>query len=117
MSYDISLTNDEGVPLPVENHTEGATFAMGGIEYATTNITYNYSWFYRQFIDKKEGISWLDGKTGKGCLERLKRAIAALGTDRYDDYWAPTPGNAGHALSILVTWAEQHPDGIFEVQK
>ena len=34
--------------------------------------------------------------------------------EKYEkDYWAPTPGNAGYALKILLDWAIMNPDGVF----
>ena len=29
-------------------------------------------------------------------------------------YWKPTDGNAGFALSILLSWAQLHPQGVWE---
>ena len=29
-------------------------------------------------------------------------------------YWKPTDGNAGYALSILLSWAQLHPQGVWE---
>jgi hypothetical protein len=29
-----------------------------------------------------------------------------LGVECDDDYWKPTPGNAGYALSVLLSWAK-----------
>lgn len=112
MSYDIDLVRD-GAPVTVERHTEGGTYQIGGTPTAELNVTYNYGRFYYEHIDKEEGIRWLYGKTGADCIERLRTAIAALGTERDSDYWNDTPGNAGYALSILLAWAEQHPDAVF----
>ena len=33
---------------------------------------------------------------------------------RLVDYWAPTPGNAGYALNILLDWARQYPEATFD---
>ena len=40
---------------------------------------------------------------------------ARLGTERSDDYWEATPGNAGHAALILRNWAMKHPDAVWRV--
>lgn len=113
MSYDIDLCMEDGV-CDVDRHKEGGTYALGGIAQASLNITYNYVWFFRRFIDKEEGIRWLYGKRASETIERLGSAVAELGTDRFENYWAPTPGNAGHALSILLKWARQHPEAIWK---
>ncbi len=77
-------------------------------------MTYNYAWFYFRFLDK-EGLEWLNGKKAKDTIVKLKAAVAELGTRMYGDYWAATPGNAGHALDTLLKWAELHPEATFEV--
>jgi len=134
MSYDVGLRNPETKELAkVKNHSEGGTYALGGIEEASLNITYNYGWFYYRLLDKEEGLRWLYGKTGKECISRLEKVVEELGTKQYSrpkdgstfnpndrfgnyvkDYWAPTPGNAGYALNILLQWAKEHPGGVFE---
>ena len=113
MSYDISLQKNKK-PVKVKKFEEGGTYVMGGSEEADLNITYNYCWFYYRYLDKKEGIRWLYGKKAKDCIERLEKAVKELGTIIFKDYWAPTPGNAGYALSILLEWAKQNPDAIFQ---
>jgi hypothetical protein len=115
MSYDLGLYRDKNgaEALQVENHEEGGTHALGGTTDAELNITYNYAFFYYQFLDKKDGLRWLYGRQAKDCIERLEKAVEILGTRQYSDYWAATPGNAGHALNILLQWAKQHPEGYF----
>ncbi len=139
MSYSISLANN-GVPVEVKSHEEGSTFALGGITTAELDITYNYAWFFYHFLDEKDGIRWLYGKAAKDCINKLEEAVRVLsdnphthGDESYPKsdeglakfkgraylrkqggYWCPTPGNAGHALAILLEWAKQHPDAVFE---
>lgn len=116
MSFDITLMNpDDGEPLWVERHTEGGTIVLGGTREAELNVTYNHSAFYYEHLNSDRGLRWLDGKRGAETIEALDRAVTALGTERDADYWRPTPGNAGHALSVLLRWARQHPDGIWRV--
>lgn len=128
MSYDIYLEKD-GKCVEVDNHSEGGTYAMGGTTQAHLNVTYNYGWFYYHFLDKRKGIRWLYGKKAKDCIARLEKAVKILGTNQYEEciegadwqdrknyrvhYWAPTPGNAGYALNILLQWAKQHPEAVF----
>jgi hypothetical protein len=102
--------------VKVESHEEGGTYVLGGTDVADLNVTYNYSWFYYRFLDAEDGLYWLNGKKAKDTIERLEKAVEELGTDQYqNDYWAPTHGNAGHALNILLVWAKQHPDAMWEV--
>ena len=111
MSYSICLQRD-GEAVQVPSHEEGGAYVLGGTTEAALNITYNYSWFYRRCIDSG-GIRWLYGLTGKETEAVLEAAVNELGTRQYKDYWAPTPGNAGHALSILLKWARLYPDAIW----
>jgi hypothetical protein len=112
VSYDIQLT-ENGIPVEITNHSEGGTYPIGGTTDANLNITYNYSWFYYMLLDKDFGIRWIYGKRAQDCIKRLEGAVKKLGVRQYKDYWAPTPGNAGYALSILLTWAKQYPEAIF----
>ena len=115
MSYDIDLidpTTNE--PVKVSLHEEGGTYAVGGINDASLNVTYNYSKFFRDTIDKENGIRWLYGKTGKEVIDTLETAVNTLGTDKDSDQWTPTEGNAGYALSILLEWAKQYPNAVFK---
>jgi len=113
MSYDIELKKD-GEVCDVELHSDGGTYALGGGFEAQLNITYNYSEHYSKHLDNKEGIRWLYGKKAKDCIERLQKAVKTLGTERDEDYWKATEGNAGYALSILLIWAREHPEAIFD---
>jgi len=113
MSYDLGLYYDDKVAL-VARHEEGGTYVLGGTADAELNITYNYSGFYYQYLDEEKGLRWLYGKTGAETVERLEKAVGILGTCRDDNYWNQTLGNAGYALSILLEWARQHPEAIWE---
>ena len=110
MSYDIQLVGADYVP----DHEEGGTIVVGGTPEAKLNITYNYSQFYYDSLDLEKGIRWLYGKTGKETTSRLRRATMLLGTDRDEDYWKATSGNAGYVLSLLLSWAESNPDAVWQ---
>ena len=102
-------------PVEVDRFQDGGTQPVGGTTEATLNITYNYSPFYYEFLDKDSGLSWLDGKTGVEALARLINAVDQLGTERDANYWAATQGNAGAALARLAAWAKQQPKATFRV--
>lgn len=113
MSYDVSLVeNDKNVR--VSPHTEGGTYVVGGSPEAQISITYNYAPFFCKALHE-EGLCFLSGKKARDVTELLRKAIASLGVEQDPDYWASTPGNAGHALLILLDWALQYPDAVFEV--
>lgn len=113
MSYDLGLYKN-GKAVPVNPFSEGGTRPMHGTDCAELNITYNYGWFYSRYLDKKLGLRWLYTRKAKDCIKRLEKAVKILGTDTYRDYWADTPGNAGFALSILLEWAKDNPDAVFQ---
>ncbi len=113
MSYSISLNTVDGDPVEVDHHEgEGGTYAVGGSNRAELNVTYNYSevvglvnFSFRQIHEK----------TASETIEQLEAAYEDLGDRPYRDYWAPTPGNAGHAIGILLKWARQHPTAVWRV--
>ena len=113
MSYDVSLEIG-GELVQVESHTDGGTYVMGGSTDASLNITYNYAECYR--LTDLKSIRELDGRRASDVVGRLRSSVEFLGTTTYErDYWAPTPGNAGHAIAILLKWAEANPDAVFRV--
>ena len=123
MSYDIDLIGPNGEIVCVGSHEEGVAYVLGGSNRASLNVTWNYSWFYYKFLDTEKGIRWLYGKTCAECIPKLEAALKELdtpdyfgsGTRRYEkDYWAPTTGNAAHALRILLSWSKEHPEAHFD---
>jgi hypothetical protein len=124
MSYSIYLKDKKtGETVIVPRFSEGGTvraevidgkLAPGGQSEADMDITYNYWVFYHDTISKGKNIRFIYGKTGAQVIPILEKAIAKLGTVRDPDYWKPTRGNAGHALSVLLGWARLHPDAVFE---
>ena len=111
MSWDVRL---EGAGH-VDRIQEGGTQTVGGTTEADLNITYNYSDVYKLVLPSGSLKEVLEGKTGAETVVMLERAVGRLGTQQFRDYWAPTPGNAGFALNILIGWARQYPDGVWRV--
>lgn len=70
--------------------------------------------------------TWFGGtNTLRGALEaawKSARATAFYDADHLGPLppsakpFAEMPGNAGHVLHILRTWARQHPDAVFRVR-
>lgn len=115
MSYNIRLVgrtlSGERV-CRVPSHEEGGTYAMGGTADADLNVTYNYSQVYK-LLDFHP--SEFDGKRAGDCIPRLEEVVGKLGNHRHEDYWAPTPGNAGHAMDVILEWCKLNPDAIVKV--
>ena len=108
MSYWISLEHPETEETAeVSNHSEGGTYAIGGINEASLNVTYNYGKHFR--------FRSLNKQTGEKTIELLEAAVKKLGTVRHDDYWESTPGNCSHTCNILLQWAKEHPSYVWRV--
>lgn len=119
MSWWVYLERDDE-PVLVENHEEGGTYALGGVGRAELNVTYNYGGAFRSAwptVIEGSGalVKMLDGRRAGDTIGDLESAVAKLGTTRSKDYWEPTHGNAGYALSILLSWAIRHPDAYWRV--
>lgn len=122
MSYDISLTDPiTSKVLIVEHrhHIRGGTYALGGDDRLSLNITWNYGEvFYPAFQEfaspEVGGIQALYGKTGAESIPILKSVIAKLGDDVDPDYWKPSEGNAKAALHGLLAFAPMRPDGVWQ---
>ena len=123
MSWTIWLLNDKGQILHVKFHNFGSTVEVHidkvssyvGTTEAEIDLTYNYSPYYYQYIDKEEGLRWIYGKKAKETISRFESAIRHLGVEQDRNYYKATPGNAGYALSILLSWAKEHPNGIWKI--
>lgn len=122
MSNDIELV-ENGKICQVERHKEGGTYAVDGTTDASLNVTYNYAWFWYKFLDAEKGIHFIDGKKAKDCIDKFEKCIHELvtpscfgnGEHRFENYWAPTAGNACHILKILLKWSKQYPEATFKI--
>ncbi len=108
MSWWVYLCDKDSRAMTVDLHQDGGSYVLGGTDEAELNVTYNYG---KHFAFRDE----LHGKVAKDTIPILKAAVQRLGTVRDPDYWEPTPGNAGYACAILLRWAVQHPDAVWEV--
>lgn len=136
MSYDISLVDPvskETLLLDTPHQIKGGTYAVGGTNEATLNITYNYVRWYRMegVFPKREqgGIRSIYGMTGAESITVLKQAIAALENSDQEltaeeqaeyerqgvtGYWIPTKANAIRPLYGLLAFAQMRPDGMWD---
>jgi hypothetical protein len=117
MSWWVYLQDAEsGHPVTVSKHSEGGTHVLGGCNDAELNITYNYGGLFRSvgLVFKEYGGN-VHGQKAKDMIPRLEEAVKILGIIPSNDYWSASPGNAGHTLNILLTWARQYPEAVFEV--
>jgi len=118
MSYWVSLRDAGGEVCTVPKFEDGGTKVAGGSEEAELNVTYNYGEVYRlvpKFLGFEFSIGFLNNRKALYTIAYLEHVVEVLGDKTYPDYWAPTPGNAGHAAAILLKWARLHPDATFEV--
>lgn len=116
MSYDIKLLDPvtkEVIELDTAHFVRGGTYAVGGTCELWLNVTWNYSHFFHETIDKEKGIRAIYGLTGAQSIPVLNRAIISLPDDVDKDYWKATGGNAKRALLQLREFARMRPDGIW----
>ena len=113
MGYDIQLVDEHGEIVQVERFSEGGTQPIGGSTTADISITYNYSKFFYDTIDKEQGIRWIYGRRAGDCIGKLLKAVHILGLYKDEDYWKATPGNAGYILAILLKWAGKNKKAMF----
>lgn len=118
MGWWVNLEKD-GYCVRVDKHSEGGTFQVGGTTSARVSVTYNYGQFFVDAWDEDlEGSplpSMLDGREAGETIPLLEKAVGFLGRYPGKSYWAKTPGNAGKALALLLSWAREHPDAVWRV--
>ena len=114
MSYDVSLQYSDDTVAQVTPHYEGGTICLGGEAFATMSVTYNYAKHFAEVIGEF-GIRNLDGMKAIDTIPILKLGVQKLGTERDEDYWKTTPGNAGYALSVMLSWAQQCPNAVWHI--
>lgn len=111
MSWDVSFcdpVSGKVIELDHKHEMHGGTYAIGGTNQLTLNITYNYGEQYNKYDFY---IDDLEGKSAVDVIPELERVIALLGDDVDDeDYWNPTEGNAKRALVQLLVMAKMRPD-------
>lgn len=114
MSYSVTLKYKSGRIAKVCSHQDGGTIVIGGSDEAWMAVTYNYHIFFAGVFGD-DGLRVLHGKSGAKTVNVLENAVIALGTERDQNYWAKTPGNAGHALNIMLHWAKQRPKAVWHI--
>lgn len=114
MSWEVRLVDRYDNSVKVAVHNEGGILVAGGTDRAEMNVTFNYS---KRIIDAL-GVDFtkLNHMRAGDTIKALHAAVEKLGTDRSDDYWADTPGNVGHMLSVLLGWALSHPNAHFRIE-
>lgn len=114
MGYWVSLFGDDGEHVTVPRHQEGGVVVVGGSCEAHISITYNYSPIYRGMA--AFSLRDLNGKRAGETVSILESVVKCVGTaNDSDDYWEPTPGNAGRAAAVLLEWAKLHPQATWRV--
>lgn len=116
MGIDLTLMQD-GKAVQVEPFQYGSVYALGGTSEADIAITYNYSRVYNEIVPDWPGmIRFFNGKRAGDMIPTMRMIVERLGTERDPDYWAPTPGNAGYVMNMLLGWAEQYPDAVWDCE-
>jgi len=127
MSMWIDLRDAKGNTAEVASFEAGGSYALGGSTDASLNVTYNYSAMTYALripnpnITDDNGCEWwsfwsLNGMSAADTIATLEQIVEWCGVKQWNDYWAPTPGNVGYAASILLAWAKQYPDYVWDVR-
>lgn len=101
--------------LLVYDFPTGERLIATGQTEAHLHITYNYGPVFRGALDENGLEAALDGKWAGDTIVALRQAVSRLGTERHEDYWAATNGNAGYALERLRQWAELNTEGVWQI--
>ena len=118
MGYSIHIVDKNNQTMKTANgekhHIKGGIFILGGTDEASISITYNYSPYFYQYIDKEKGIRYLYGRKVKDTVPLLESIIKQMEESDDRDYWTATEGNARKALENLLLLAELFPDGYWD---
>lgn len=126
MSYTVRLVDAEKtrvLPAITPNYTHGTTvsFDPRTMELlpnpeCALSITYNYGKHYDDVFGPK-GIDVIHDMPAREATPLFVAGVQQLGSKPSSNYWEATPGNAGHALRILLGFALDHPDGVFTIDQ
>lgn len=127
MGWGIQLMQG-GEVVEVAAHTLGSNVVVGGNPEASMTVTFNYSpryfgsgvqtpepWEHHGELREDFSPWWLHGRSGRETAPVLFAVVQALGTERSDNYWEATPGNAGFVVAEMLRWALDHPDAVWAV--
>lgn len=59
----------------------------------------------------------LDRKTGRETIAQLRDAVLELGMRQLPDWTLPSPGNVGAVCAMLLSWACEHPEAVWQVDR
>ena len=122
MGYDVDFVDENGelFELKIPHHVGGIQ-REGGMSRTYMSVTYNYYWFYKEFLDKRKGFEWLHGKLGKVVLPRIKKVVKYF-DEKYNvtitneqNYWVDSMNNCLLPLRELIRWCELYPEGRFNL--
>jgi hypothetical protein len=81
---------------------------------AEISITYNYSAVLKLVVPDYQGlVALFDERVASEVALTLEMIVERCGTQRYEDYWAATPGNVGAIMAVILEWCRLHPDAVF----
>ena len=98
---------------------------------ADLDLHFNFDPILREYLDKKQGLSWFKGKKGKDVIKHLEEVVKKLSVqhdpilqkegipvkreDDRDKWDNATNGNVKYYLDILLEWAREYPEAVFNV--
>lgn len=83
--------------------------------------SYNHGWAFYEYLDKKKGLRWLYGKTGRQTIKRLETVLECLEhLDGWEhdfpdgqDGWSINVANAYYFAERALKMAKVKPKGIW----
>lgn len=97
-----------------DNEPSVYDLSLGAGEEQSCKLSGRDPWFDDQgFLDKEQGVRWLNGKRAADCTERLFAAFTALHpTVTASDNWEYS---MAHFCLLMWSWCKAYPNGVFRV--
>jgi len=102
------LTDEKGSLLLVRNWAMNPSEEESDLEaFVSISKDYNKIFDFWEELDKKKAVE---------TISILEEAVESLGTKKdKKNSMKGTLGNVGYGCSILLSWAMQHPEGIWNI--
>ncbi len=109
MSFQVALMEpDSAIAATVLRRREGWSTTVAP-EPATVEVAYEFGDFF--------AFEALDRKTGRETIDQLRDAVLELGLRQLPDWTLPSRGNVGVVCAMLLSWACEHPEAVWQVDR
>lgn len=108
-------SHNQGYVHPAEPINDGEDMAIVPQTQAKMVIPTQYLHKYQQHLTRRDGLLSLDNKWSAENKYVLREGIESLGVDEIRDVHNVTDGNAGFILSVMLDWATQNPNALWNI--